>query len=164
MDINEKLPDVSELEKQLDKLESDYKKGKISDIMFEPEAKKLAEDIEPGHNLQFVGRVGQFTPILVGENGGVLYRVDNGKNYAAPGSTGYRWLESEMVRQLGKEDAIDKSFYRKQVDAAIAEISKYGDFEQFASDDPYVCTDPPMDFMYIPPGVTGDMPFKQSIA
>lgn len=164
LDINEKLPDVSELEKQLDKLESDYKKGKISDIMFEPEAKKLAEDIEPGHNLQFVGRVGQFTPILAGENGGVLYRVDNGKNYAASGSTGYRWLESEMVRQLGKEDAVDKSFYRKQVDAAIAEISKYGDFEQFASDDPYVCTDPPMDFMYIPPGVTGDMPFKQSIA
>ena len=96
LDINEKLPD-----------ESDYKKGKISDIMFEPEAKKLAEDIEPGHNLQFVGRVGQFTPILAGENGGVLYRVDNGKNYAASGSTGYRWLESEMVRQLGKEDAVD---------------------------------------------------------
>lgn len=114
--------------------------------------------------MEFVGRVGQFTPILAGENGGVLYRVDNGKNYAASGSTGYRWLESEMVRQLGKDDAIDKSFYRKQVDAAIAEISKYGDFEQFASDDPYVCTDPPMDFMYIPPGVTGDIPFKQSIA
>lgn len=164
LDINEKLPDVSELEKQLDKLESDYKKGKISDTMFEPEAKRLVEDIEPGHNLQFVGRVGQFTPILPGENGGVLYRVDNGKNYAASGSTGYRWLESEMVRQLGKDGTIDKSFYRKQVDAAIAEISKYGDFEQFASDDPYVCTDPPMDFMYIPPGVTGDMPFKQSIA
>ena len=164
LDINEKLPDVSELEKQLDKLESDYKKGKVSDTMFEPEAKRLVEDIKPGHNLQFVGRVGQFTPILAGENGGVLYRVDNGKNYAASGSTGYRWLESEMVRQLGKDDAIDKSFYRKQVDAAIAEISKYGDFEQFASDDPYVCTDPPMDFMYIPPGVTGDIPFKQSIA
>ena len=31
---------------------------------------------------------------------------------------------------------IDKSFYRKLVDDAVAEISKYGDFYEFISDVP----------------------------
>lgn len=84
----------------------------------------------------FVGRVGQFCPILPGHNGGILYRVNDGKNYAAPGSTGYRWLESEMVKDMDKIDSIDRSFYNKLIDEAVDEISKYGDFEWFVSDEP----------------------------
>ena len=87
--------------------------------------------------MRFVGRVGQFCPIKPGNNGGVLYRVNEGKNYAAPGSSGYRWLESENVRTLGMEDAIDRSFYEKLVNEAVDDISKYCDFEWFVSDDPY---------------------------
>ena len=146
LDMNENLPDVSEYEKELDKLESDYKKGKISDTLFEPKSCELVEKIKDGHSLQFVGRVGQFTPILPGNNGGILYRVANGKNYAASGSTGYRWLESEMVKTLGMEDCIDRSFYNKLVDDAVEAISQYCDFEWFCSDDPL-----DDDFMYIPP-------------
>ena len=68
-------------------------------------------------------------------------RGEDGKYYAATGSKGYRWLEAEMVKELGKEENIDRSYYEEMVNAAVEDISKYGDFEWFASDDPYV---PPM--------------------
>ena len=135
LDMNEDLTDVTVYEKELSKLESDYKKGKISDTTFEPRAVELNDSIAKGHDLHFVGRVGQFTPVLPGTGGGVLYRVNDGKNYAASGSTGYRWLESEMVRKDGREDDIDKSFYQKLADDAIEEISKYGDYDWFVSDE-----------------------------
>ena len=130
LDINENLPDVSDLEKELATL-----KKKDINLERQEELQKLIAD---GHNLQFVGRVGQFCPILPGNNGGVLYRVNEGKNYAAPGSTGYRWLESEMVKELGKEKCIDRSFYDKLSNNAIDSISEYGDYEWFVSDDPYI--------------------------
>ena len=136
LDMNEKLPDVSMYEKELEKLEDKYKKGTLSDVLFESMANELNEKIQEGHEYQFVGRTGQFCPIKPGRGGGVLYRVDNDKYYAAAGTTGYRWLESEMI--IGSnEDAIDVSYYRKLVDDAIDTISQYGDFEWFASDDPY---------------------------
>ena len=132
LDMNENLPDVTMLEKELDTL----RKKDINPERQEELQKLIAE----GHNLQFVGRVGQFSPILPGNGGGILYRVNNGKNYAAPGSTGYRWLESEMVKELGKEKCIDRSFYDNLVNKAIEAISDQGDYEWFVSDDPY---DPP---------------------
>ena len=140
LDMNENLPDVSTYEKELKKLEGDYKKGKISDTTFEPRSMELVEEIDKGHDLHFVGRVGQFTPIKPGYGGGVLYRVHEGKNYAAPGSTGYRWLESETVESLDP-DMIDRTFYNDLVDAAVEDISKYGDFDWFVSDEPYISKD-----------------------
>lgn len=91
----------------------------------------------------FVGKVGQFCPIKSGCGGGVLLREakdkeGNIKYSAATGSKGHRWLESEQVKTLGKEADIDRSYYDKLVDAAVADISKHGDFEWFVSDDPYV--------------------------
>ena len=62
-------------------------------------------------------------------------REKDGKYYAATGSKGYRWLESEMVRELGKESDIDRSYYDNMVDKAIETISKYGDFEWFVAED-----------------------------
>ena len=62
---------------------------------------------------------------------------------AAVGTKGYRWLESEMVKELGKEDCIDRRYYDALVDAAATDISKYGDFEWFVSEDPYVSDTPP---------------------
>ena len=117
---------------------SAIKKGKLSDTTFEPKSIELVEKIKEGHSLHFVGRVGQFCPVKPGCNGGVLYRVNDGKNYAASGSTGYRWLESEMVYSLNKTEDIDHSFYHKLIDDAVKVISKYGDFEWFVSDDPYI--------------------------
>lgn len=160
LDMNEGLTDVSGLEKELDKLESSYKKGKISDTTFEPQAIELVERIKAGHDLHFVGRVGQFTPIKSGCGGGVLYRVNDGKNYAASGSTGFRWLESESVKAANMYDDIDRSFYQRLIDDAVDTISKYGDFEWFVSDDPYICKVTP-GFMNIPEDADEDegMPF-----
>ena len=157
LDMNENLPDVTEQEKLLAKLEKQYKEGKISDTTFEKETDGLSEEIEKGHDYRFVGRVGQFCPIKPGCNGGVLYRVNDGKNYAASGSKGYRWLESEVVKELGKKGDIDCSFYEKLIDEAIEDISKYGDFEWFVSDDPYIS--PKRESWLYPTNEEDEMPF-----
>lgn len=138
LDMNEGLPDVSEFEKQFAKAESDYKKGLLSDTTFEKICAELQPEIDKGHNYRFIGKVGRFCPVKSGSGGGVLLREQNGKYYAVTGSSGYRWLESEMVRELNKEDDIDRSYYDKLVDDAVKTISEYGDFEWFVSDDPYV--------------------------
>lgn len=138
LDMNEGLPDVSHEEKEFDKLESQYKKGQISDMMFEEGCNVLNEAIEKGHSYRFIGKIGQFCPIKDGRGGGLLMREKDGKYYAATGSKGYRWLESEMVRELEKEADIDRSYYDKLVDDAVKTISEYGDFEWFVSDDPYI--------------------------
>ena len=93
---------------------------------------------EGEHNYQFIGKVGRFCPIKEGCGGGILYREKDGKYYAATGSKGYRWLESEMVEKLGKEDDIDHKHFIEMVDTAIDAINKYGDFEWFISDDLYL--------------------------
>ena len=81
-----------------------------------------------------------------------------GKYYAATGTTGFRWLESEMVKELGKEDDIDISYYTKLVDDAVDAISKHGDFEWFVSDDPYI-PKPKLDFMDVPDVDDEEVPF-----
>ena len=98
---------------------------------------------EGEHNHIFIGKVGNFCPIKPGCNGGELMREGkdkegNVKYYSATGAKGYRWLESELVKTLGKEDDIDRTYYDKLVDDAVETISKYGDYSWFASDDPYV--------------------------
>lgn len=104
----------------------------------------MNESLPEGESdLHFVGKVGRFCPIKPGCGGGELLREGkdkegNIKYSAATGSKGYRWLEAEMVKELGKEDDIDKSYYTKLVDEAVEAISKHGDFEWFASDDPYI--------------------------
>ena len=95
---------------------------------------------EDEHDYRFVGKVGRFTPIKLGFGGGELLREGkdkegNVKYSSATGAKGYRWLESEMVKELKKEKDIDRSYYDKLVDDAIETISQYGDFEWFVSDD-----------------------------
>ena len=137
LDMNERLPDVSEYEKELEKTEDRYKKGKLSDIVFENTCEDLHARIEEGHSYQFVGRVGSFCPIKPGCNGGVLLAERNGKFDSVTGAKDYRWLESEMVKELGKEDDIDRSYYDNLVTEAAHAIAAYGDFEWFVSDNPH---------------------------
>ena len=85
-------------------------------------------DMEDGSEMKFVGRIGQFTPV---KNGGVLYRVDNGKNYAVAGTKGYHWLESDMVKNLGREDDIDMSYYDQLVHDATFDMLVFGDVGTF---------------------------------
>ena len=51
----------------------------------------------------------------------------NVKYASATGAKGYRWMEAEMVKTLGKEDDIDRSYYDKLVNSAMETIDEYGD-------------------------------------
>ena len=140
LDMNEDLPDVSELEAEKERL------AKKDPPMVR---EGLDEEIAKGHSYHFVGKVGQFCPIKPGCGGGILLRETENKKTkekgyaAATGSKGYRWLESEMVRQLEKQNDIDRSYYNNMVDEAVKSLSKYGDFERFVADEPYVSDNTP---------------------
>lgn len=102
----------------------------------------MNENLPDGeHDYHFVGRIGQFCPIKPGCGGGILVRESEDKKTgekkydSATGAKGYRWLESEIVKDSGKEGSIDRSYYDKLVDEAIESISEFGDFEMFVSDD-----------------------------
>lgn len=116
-----------------------------------PEAEKMIIDPNTGKEKnvkvcdtpEFIGRVGSFCPIKPGCGGKELLRESkdkegNVKYAAATGTKGYLWLEAEVVKTSHKEADIDRSYYDKMVDDAVITISKYGDFEWFVSDDPYV--------------------------
>ena len=91
----------------------------------------MNEKDEEQHEYRFVGRTGSFCPISPGKGGGLLMRYKDGKYYAATGTKGYRWLESETVQTCGKEDDIDVSYYERLANEAIETISKYCDFDEF---------------------------------
>lgn len=152
LDMNEDLPDVSEYEKQYAKLLKELSDiSKLEDPMTEEcqEFEKLEKIIADGHSYHFIGRVGQFCPIKSGCGGGILLRETENKKTgekgyaAATGSKGFRWLESEMVRQIGKQSDIDRAYYNNMVDDAVKAISKYGDFERFVADEPYISENTP---------------------
>ncbi len=130
LDMNENLPDVSSLEKELNKVlkNSPGDENLIND---------LKEEIAKGHNYRFIGKVGRFCPIKPGCGGGLLMREKDGKYYSATGAKGYRWLEAEIVSSLGRTDDIDEGHFKEMADAAIDTIKKYGDYEWFVSDAPY---------------------------
>lgn len=106
----------------------------------------MNEDLPEGeHDYHFIGRVGQFCPVVDGAGGGVLLRDNSGKFVAVTGTKRpgkvtkkddpgvYRWMESEMVKTLGLESMIDMTYYNKLVDDAVDTISAYGDFEWFSA-------------------------------
>ena len=136
LDMNEDLPDVSDAEKELKKLLKEENPDPIDKA-------ELEERIKQGHNYVFIGRVGQFCPILPGCGGGELYSLrDNGNYYSVAGAKGYRFLESETVKTLGKEKDIDETYFLKMVSDAIEHISEFGDYNWFISDAPYDGTMP----------------------
>ena len=93
-------------------------------------------DMEDGNDMRFVGRVGQFCPV---KHGGKLYRVDGDKKGAVTGTKDYLWLESEMVKNLGKEDDIDISYYETMARDAMGSIIAFGNYDDFVDlSKPYV--------------------------
>jgi hypothetical protein len=114
----------------------------------------MNEDLPAGeHDYNFVGKVGSFCPIKPGCGGANLVReaktnTGETKYDSVTGAKDYRWLEAEMVKTLGKEGDIDRSYYDDLVHAAVygkgkgkdrkPGIADFGDFEWFVSDDPYV--------------------------
>lgn len=81
---------------------------------------------------RFIGRVGRFTPMQ--KYGASLYRVNEGKQSAATGTKGYKWLDTETVEDKHLENYIDRSYFTALCDDAIATINKFGDFDEFVSD------------------------------
>lgn len=155
LDMNEGMNNVELYEaiKELRKKDPDSL-SKREQAMLDENAdvsdESLDELIAEGHCYHFVGKVGQFCPIKPGCGGGLLLRETENKKTkekgyaAATGSKGYRWLESEMVRELGKQDDIDRGYYNGLVDEAVKSLSSYGDFERFIADEPFISdTTPP---------------------
>src|SRR5690606_27587784 len=97
---------------------------------FEAEKPMFLADEDGPH---FVGKVGQFVPIKEGHGGALLMREKEGKLYAATGTKGYFWLEANMVKELGKEDDIDMSYFENLVQEAKDTLAKFGDVEWFLS-------------------------------
>lgn len=94
------------------------------------------EGLEKGeHNYIHVGRVGSFTPMIEGIGAGELLRIKDDKYYAVTRTKGYRWMEAEIVKANKLEDKIDMPYFNVLLDDAIANISKFGDFEWFISND-----------------------------
>lgn len=133
-------------------------------FVFDDNGDLIPEDSEKRHDYHFIGKVGLFCPIKFGKGGGLLLR-ETGDKYTAVtgtkipgrGDECYRWLEAETVKALGKEGDIDRSYYDHLVDEAVAEISKYGDFEWFTSDDH-------LNFVDIPDTLPdGEVPFDEYI-
>ena len=152
LDTNEGLPDVTAFEMELkdtERLRKDpsnvklyaryakkypFSRYLVDDSDFEERENELKEDISKGHNYQFVGRIGEFVPVKTGCGGGLLLRGKEGKYYYPSGAKGYRWKESEIVRTLGKESEIDRTYFDSLINDAKATIEEYGDFEQFVEE------------------------------
>jgi energy-coupling factor transporter ATP-binding protein EcfA2 len=81
--------------------------------------------LEGDHNYVFVGKAGAFLPIAPGKGGGILLRKKGDAFHAATGSKGYRWLETQMVRELKKEEDIDENYYRELVTKAMEHIAEF---------------------------------------
>lgn len=155
LDMNENLPDVEQYEKELEKIQKNLKKlgcgidiqtGRfvISDVVPEDSRAKAEEQINridvltkliaSGHDYHFVGKTGSFCPIIPGKGGGWLMRSGADGKYGAVGGTkGYRWLESDWVKQRHYEEFIDMAYFRELADVAIETIGAYGSFEMFVN-------------------------------
>ena len=151
LDLNERLPDISAHEKEKKRIENRMKalRKKLNDpgYISEEDAEKILNELEDlpkdiealdeliaqGHNYVFVGGTGEFMPILPGAGGGLLMRKedDGGFGYAT-GAKGYRWLESERMKDLKDwKKYIDIRYFRGLVDDARETIGVYGDPDLF---------------------------------
>lgn len=131
LDINEKLEDVTIYEKELKKIDR-------TDPASIDRVNMLKEKINRGHNYCFVGRTGQFCPVKPGIGGGYLYRSGQNKygddKYDfLPGSSDRRWMQSEIVKELGLEDKIDVTYFEELAEKAVGAIEQYGNFEWFVT-------------------------------
>ena len=155
LDVNEKLKNVEPEEKEKKKIQARIKKlikeFERPDISREDEVKindeitdlqkdisVLNEVIQEGHKYLFVGKAGEFIPVRPGCDGGLLVRKESDSdNYGyATGAKGYRWIESEYLKDnLDWKKYVDIRYFRGLTDVAIETIGQFGDFEMFVHGD-----------------------------
>ena len=86
----------------------------------------------PEHNYDFVGSVGKFCPVVEGLNGsGQLVVLREDKYSAVSGTKGWLWKEAELVRELGEEEHIDRSYFEALAEKAKEAIEQFGSYDQF---------------------------------
>lgn len=138
LDFNEE-----KYKKVLDELGISYDPSKILDEdtlkYYLRTAKVPKSDIEAiisdqkNHDYRFVGKVGRFCPMKPGTGGGLLMREgSNGGFSNASGGKGYRWRESEQVKNRGLTGEIDTSYFENMAYSARLAIEKYCDFTWFS--------------------------------
>lgn len=89
---------------------------------------------EDEHNYKFVGKIGLFTPVV--KDGAVLVKSQDQVKYdAVAGTKGYRWVESDTIRDKDNHDSIDMSYFEHLANEAENNIGKYGDFDIFVNAD-----------------------------
>lgn len=157
LDMNEDLIDPESSEKKADYFRKKIADGKLakgygSIEEMQKDLNILEEEAKKGHNYVFIGKVSSFCPVVPGAGGGKLYRIQNGKPFKAAGTSDWRFLESNHIKQYGMQDKIDMRYFYKLVDEAKEDISKYCDVEWFVSDEPVD------DFMNIPEGSPEEVP------
>ena len=133
---------------------------KIFDLPFDEDGLPISDDHPSRHDYHFIGKVGNFCPVRPGTGGGLLMRKANDKYNYASGSKGYRWQESEMIRNNGLEEDIDLAYFDKMVAKAYTKIKENsinieGGADWFMSDAPYV---PPL-FINDHPMYPEELPF-----
>jgi energy-coupling factor transporter ATP-binding protein EcfA2 len=87
--------------------------------------------LEGDHNYAHVGKVGSFVPVMPNTGGGVLLRQKEDKYTSVVGSKGYRWKESNIVKDLEQEDQIDLLYFNTLMNNSIKTIEKFGPIEDF---------------------------------
>lgn len=128
LDMNEGLDDVSALEKEYKKR---LKAGDSSDALAD-----ILNQIAAGHRYHFVGKIGRFTPVIEGAGGGLLVSSKDQVKYdAVTGTKGFRWYESDTVKQLDIQDKIDMSYFDGLCNDAISNIENYGAHDIFIEAD-----------------------------
>ena len=145
LDFNEGLPDVSKYELIKDILNdvstgndkwtfcgysgNKYTKRDIAmaNEFFESHSiEELDALIAEGHSRQFIGRVGNFCPIIAGYGGAELVCLNEQGKYVAPsGTKDIRWMEASYVKEHGLEDKIDYEYFNAMVNEAIKDINEY---------------------------------------
>ena len=152
LDLNENLPDVSQAEKDKNKIKTRMRKLN-KELMTDPalispedlekiraelddlpkDIAVLDEEIAKGHSYLFVGKTGEFMPVIPGSGGGLLMRKEDDGGYGfATGAKGYRWMESEAMEKLEDwKKYIDIRYFRHLVDDARDTIGHYCDFDLF---------------------------------
>lgn len=141
LDMNEDLGKMDPiLVKEMEKLEKKLKKGEANEFDIS-RYDELCKEEAKYHNYIFVGKQGAFVPIKPGYGGGELLRDQNGKMNAVESTSGYRWLESSVVKGTDLEThAIDMSYFTNMAEAVVADVSQWGDFDWFVSDEKYTGT------------------------
>ena len=131
LDFNDGLPDVSIEEKVKDlRKSSELKKDKFTkkELSLLEEYSKYSDEeldglIALGHKYVFVGKVGQFCPVVEGCGGADLMCEDERGNMVSPtGTQGLKWMESDYIEKNNLYDYIDMSYFEKLVDEAKESI------------------------------------------